>query len=229
VRTAAEIDEFALPVQRDGLTAGDTFDDLRLVRLALLAEKTHRLVPIPDLANDGLVPAHDLAHACLDALQILGRERVLAGEVVVEAVLDGGTDGDLGVRIQLLHGLGHDVGGVVAQKLEPVGLGGGDDGNLGVVVDERAEILEFAVDAHGEGILGEALADVGGDVRAAQGRLVASHRAIGQTDIRHRIIPERRTAAPPDKRGNGKRSQRTRQFDGRAPCPACARRQESAP
>jgi hypothetical protein len=46
--------------------------------------------------------------------QVVGRERLVAGEVVVEAVLDRRADGDLGAGEQLLHRLGQHVGGVVA-------------------------------------------------------------------------------------------------------------------
>ena len=42
-------------------------------------------------------------------------------EVVVEAVLDGRADGDLDLGEELLHRLGHDVGGGVAQRGQRLG------------------------------------------------------------------------------------------------------------
>ena len=47
----------------------------------------------------------NLLHTLLDALQVLGRERLLDVEVVVEAVLDGRTNGDFGLGAQPADGI----------------------------------------------------------------------------------------------------------------------------
>ena len=39
-------------------------------------------------------------------------------EIVIEAVLDSGADRDLGSRIELLHGLGHDVSAGMTQRVK---------------------------------------------------------------------------------------------------------------
>ena len=57
-------------------------------------------------------------HLRLDRRQILGRERALVGEVVVEAVVDHRADRDLRVREQPLHRLRQQVRGGVAQDLQ---------------------------------------------------------------------------------------------------------------
>jgi hypothetical protein len=64
----------------------------------------------------------------LDGSQVLGRERALVGEVVVEAVLDDRADGDLGLGKQLLHRIGQQVRRAVADDLQAVGVLVGDDG-----------------------------------------------------------------------------------------------------
>ena len=51
-----------------------------------------------DPAHEALPGPDDAVHLLLDRLQIVGRERRLDVEVVVEAVLDGRTDAELGVR-----------------------------------------------------------------------------------------------------------------------------------
>ena len=43
-------------------------------------------------------------------------------EVVIEAVLDGRPDGDLGLGVKLQHGLGHDMRGAVADLVELLSL-----------------------------------------------------------------------------------------------------------
>jgi len=58
--------------------------------------------------------------SCLDALQVLPDVNgFLPEEVVIEAVLGAGTDGDLGPGEQALHHAGHDVRGVVAIRSSP--------------------------------------------------------------------------------------------------------------
>ena len=63
---------------------------------------------------------------------------VVAREIVIEAGLGRRAEGHLGLGIELLHRLGHDMGGVVADDLERFGRVAGDDGDLGVALDRRA-------------------------------------------------------------------------------------------
>ena len=66
-------------------------------------------------------------HALLDRREVLGRERPLVGEIVVEAVLDHRADRDLRVGKQLLHRVGQQVRGRVADDVEALGVLVGDD------------------------------------------------------------------------------------------------------
>ena len=86
-------------------------------------------------------------------------ERLGLGEVVVEAVLDDGADRHLRAGPELLHRLGHDVRGVVADELERLRVRAGEDLDGGIAGDGVGEIGEPAVDGHGHGLLGEALGD----------------------------------------------------------------------
>ncbi len=96
-------------------------DQLQLVRL------TGQLVAGglvgDDAAGEALAALLDLLHLLLDGLEVIGVEGLLDVEVVVEAVLDGRADAQLGFGEQLLHGLRHDVRGGVAQDGQAV-LGG---------------------------------------------------------------------------------------------------------
>jgi hypothetical protein len=87
--------------------SGMVLDDLDLVGLAQITEDLDGLCAAQHLALQGQVALDDLVHALLDGLQVIGSEGLVSGEVVVEAVLDGRADGDLGARVQLLHRLGH--------------------------------------------------------------------------------------------------------------------------
>ena len=118
MRPDAEVDEIALAVEADLLVRRDLGDPFGLVALADAIEEGDRLVALPDLAGDRLVALDDVAHPRLDLLEVLGGERRVAGEVVIEAGLGRRAEGDLGLRIQFLDRLGHHMGGVVAQDFE---------------------------------------------------------------------------------------------------------------
>ena len=103
----------------------DALDDLALV--GLVGEQGERVLLGQLLADEGLALLHQLLHAGLDALEVLGGEGALDVEVVVEAVLDRWADRPLGVRVQVGDGLRHQVGHRVAQDGAPL-LGVGVDG-----------------------------------------------------------------------------------------------------
>ena len=150
MRADAEIDEIALPVEADLLTFRDFADIFGLVRLADAVEEGDRGVAVPDLPRDLLVPPHDLAHARLDPLEILGGERLGAGEIVVEPGFGRRPEGDLGIGIQFLDRLRHDMGRIVAQNLEPFRHLPSDDRDGGGAVDHGREIVRPAVDPDGD-------------------------------------------------------------------------------
>src|SRR5690606_41427404 len=78
-------------------------DPLRLDALADILEMLDRLVARPDVTTGGTRLLDDLMHARLDPGQVFGRERLGAGEIVIEAVVNGRADGHLGAGIQILH------------------------------------------------------------------------------------------------------------------------------
>ena len=130
-------------------------DQLELVRLG--GQLGARLVLGDDAALEPLPAADDALHLLLDALEVLGGERVLDVEVVVEAVGDGRADAELRLRVDPLHRLRQDVRGRVAQDVEAVGLSRSSTAStVSVVVDRRRLVLQLAVDAHGDdGAVGE--------------------------------------------------------------------------
>ena len=103
------------------------------------------LVLADDAAVKTLALLENRLHPLLDVGDVLGRERALDVEVVVEAVGDRRADPELGVGEEILHRLGHDVSGRVADD-RPALVGVGRDrlddvAVLGVV----GEVLDRAV------------------------------------------------------------------------------------
>src|SRR5207237_5436720 len=99
MRPDAQVEEIPLAIEADLLLGRDLADIFGLVALADAVEEGDRLVAVPYLAGDRLVAVHDVAHAFLDAREVLRGERRRLGEVVVEAGLGRGTEGDQGVGL----------------------------------------------------------------------------------------------------------------------------------
>mmetsp|Transcript_37514 Transcript_37514/g.87440 ORF Transcript_37514/g.87440 Transcript_37514/m.87440 type:complete len:538 (+) Transcript_37514:6674-8287(+) len=188
VRAAAEVLEGALGVERHVLAGRDAADDLGLVVLTQGLEMRHGVVARQHAANDLLVLLGQFGHLGLDRGQVLWRERALVGEVVVEAVVDDRADRDLGFGIELLDGVGQQVGRRVADHVQAVGILVGDDGKLSVVVDHVAQVDQLAVDLATERGLGQAGADAGGDIADRQRRRVLTARAVGELDGNHGVL-----------------------------------------
>ena len=99
---------------------GDPLRELQLEGIVLLPELADRVGSLHLPAHEGMVLLGDLMHQLLDLLEILGLERTVHLEVVVEAVLDGGPDGELGLREELHHGRSHEMGRGVPEYLQPL-------------------------------------------------------------------------------------------------------------
>ncbi len=122
VRPAAKVlPVLALTIHRDRFAGrDDVVDDLRLERLADRIEVLDRLFAVPHFAHDRQVGVDDLSHALFDLGEIVCRKRLIAREVVVEAILDRGSDRHLRAGEEFLHRLRKHMRGVMAQYFEPV-------------------------------------------------------------------------------------------------------------
>src|SRR6267142_248396 len=155
MRSDAQINKPALPIEADLLTGRDFADIFRLVAFPDAAKKRDRGVAVPDLARNRLVTPHDLAHTGFDPFEVFRRERLGSGEIVIEPRLSRRAKGDLGIGIELLDRLGHHMGGIVAKDLESFGGIARYDGNRGVAIDDRGEVARLAVDTNGDRGFGE--------------------------------------------------------------------------
>ena len=158
----------------------DSVDQLDLEHLAVVAEYLLGLFAVPDFLGEGFVARDDLAHLLFDRGKILRRERLVAEEVVIEAVLDHRADGHLRARPQRLHGFGEHMGGVVPDQLQRAGVVAGDEFDSGVVLDRIGEIDHGAVERHRHGALGERGRNALGDVEAGGVLGEFAFRAVGE-------------------------------------------------
>ena len=142
-------------VERDGVhrvggigVLDEVLDQLDLVVLALGAEALERLRHRHVLARERLVGGDVLAHLRLDGREVRVGHRDPVGEleVVVEAVLDRRPDRDLHAGVELHHGGGQHVRGVVADEVERVLAAAiGDDLQRLVGLQRQREVAQLPV------------------------------------------------------------------------------------
>jgi len=189
VRAAADIEPVALAVDRDLLAfRDDVVDDLDLVVLADLAEDALGLFPVPDLALQWQVALDDLVHALFDLLEILRCEGLVAGKIVVKTVLDGRADGDLGAGIEFLHGLRHDMRGIVAHQFERFLVLAGDNCQLGILLDDMRGIYQLTIHLAGQRRLGKPGANIGCDIMNGNRLVKLTATAVGKGNCRHTLL-----------------------------------------
>src|SRR5262245_47299209 len=96
VRPSTEIRERSIGVDRDDLAGAEIVDSLKLERIA--REPPSRFVARDLFPHERIARRDDPSHLFLERGEILRRERSIDTEVVVEAVVDRGTEADVGVR-----------------------------------------------------------------------------------------------------------------------------------
>ena len=109
VRSAAQVDKVPLPVKADCFARGQIFNQFDFVFFAFVFEKFDGVFAFLFDADDLFVAVDDFRHTLFNRFQIRQSKRRGAREVVIKAVFDGGTDGDLRFGIQFLNRLRHNV------------------------------------------------------------------------------------------------------------------------
>src|SRR5438552_18789079 len=88
--------------------------------------------------------------------------------------------------------------GGVAKHFQPFGIPVGDDGKLGVALDDERRVDKLAIDLAGERRLRETRPDRRGDLRNRYGRFKGPDRAVRQTYInRHASTSRKKSAGKP--------------------------------
>ena len=185
VGAAAKVGPIALAIKLDLLVERNGVDEFDLECFAFLLEEAFRLVARDHRLGEGLVARDDLAHALLDRREILGRERLVAEEVVIEPVLDHRPDRHLRAGPQRLHRLGQYVRRVVSNESKRPRVVTRDEFEGRILRDRIGEIDDFAVAHRGDRALGKRGRDGFGDVEAGDAGLKGAHRAVGKGDVYH--------------------------------------------
>ncbi len=179
MRAAAKIEPVALIIDLQVLTFGNGIDQLDLVVFALCGKHFLGLLARPDFAGKRLVALNDLLHPLFDLRQIFRRKRFVLGKVVIEAVLDDRADRHLRAGPQLLHGLGHDVGGIVTYEFQRAAVFTRDDFYL-AIGDCLGQIAHGAIKRNGDSLLRKRFGDGFGDLAAGRAGGIAAYGTIGK-------------------------------------------------
>ena len=152
--TCTEVNELALLVERDNGILGEIADKLYLVGLLALFHKRDSLSTGESESLELRVSLDDLLHLRLDGRKIVGGESGCDIKVVVEALVDSGTDGELCRGIKLLYSLSENVGGCVAEYLGTFGVRKAEKGNFGITLDKVSHTDNVAVNLSGDKLAG---------------------------------------------------------------------------
>ena len=180
MRAAAEVEPVALEIDLDRLVAGNGVDQLDLEGLALVAEHLLGLLARPDLFRERFVARDDLAHLLFDRGEIFRRERLVAEEVVIEAVLDHRADGDLRARPQRLHGFRQHMRGVMPDQFQRARIVAVDQLDLRIARNRIVEVGDHAIQRHRHRALGERRRDALGEFEPGDVLGIFAFRAVGE-------------------------------------------------
>ena len=187
VRAAAEVDEVALLVERDGAVF-EALQQVQLVGVGLFGEVSHGFGFGHGAPLELAFLAGQLQHLLLDFREVFARNRAAFAQVdvVVKAVFDGRADAQLHAGVQRFEGFGQHVGRGVPEGHLTVVVVPGQDGYVGILFNGAVQVAHFAVYAHAYGVAGQAFADSGGDIVARRAIYKLAHRAVGEGDIQHK-------------------------------------------
>ena len=88
MRSAAEIEPIPLPVDADFLIMRNRVDQLDFVMFACFSKVTLCLLSAPNLPGERRISGDNLAHLLLNDRKVIGRKRLIPGEIVIEAIFD---------------------------------------------------------------------------------------------------------------------------------------------
>ena len=135
-------------------------------------------IPFPHLGAYRVALVDDLLHLLFDQAEIFGGERLCAVEIIIPAILDHRSDGDLHIGPDLLNRAGHDMREIMPDQLQRRGfVFHGIDGDAGVPGDGPLQIPVLAIDLRGDGFFRQRIRDacrhIGGGDTGSEAACVA--------------------------------------------------------
>ena len=158
VRATAQVDERAVGVRRDDFgRVREVIESLQLERI--INEGQTRRVQRDFGTHKRKLLGDDLLHLRFKRRQILERKRLLDVEVVVETLVDGRTEPDLGVRAQAPHGRRQYVCARMTQHVQRARVLLRNDHECARLTQRRHQIDDHSIHRDGDGRLEQACPD----------------------------------------------------------------------
>ena len=163
VRTRTQFDEITLLIEGNGLALRQILNQLHLVRLFPILHHLNRFFPRQCKVLQTVALLDDFLHLLLDLVQILPGQRRHV-EVIVESGVDGRSDGQLCLRVQVQHRLRQNVRtGVAIRVFARIGIES-ENVQLTVAVNHGTQVLHLTVHLAHAGNTGQTLADILRDI-----------------------------------------------------------------
>ncbi len=152
MRARAQIGEIALLVERDILALIGVFlAKLNLVRFALFLEELHCLIGSKRKLLDFDALLDDFLHLSFNLSEGVGCEGSIGVKIVVEAVVDCGTDSEFHIREQTFNSLRENMGSGVVERALPLFIGESEDIERAILLELGSHIADRAVDFRSAG------------------------------------------------------------------------------
>jgi hypothetical protein len=158
---------------------------INFVLVALGLEARHAFVDGQVVPRERPILLHDLGHLRLDPREVVGRDRCVQGDVVIKPVLQRRAVRQLRLRPQALDGLGHDVGGGVAQNGQGVRVAVGQDGNGVIAAQLRRKVDDLSIDLRRHRRLRKPPADPLGELPHCAPVGDLPDRTVWKSNVRH--------------------------------------------
>ena len=145
MRACAQIRKFTLAIEADDCVFRQIFDQFYLVRLFFFFHEGNGFCSRQFEALQFQILFYNFLHLCFDFFKIFAGERSFSVYIVVESVCDGRSDCKLGLRVQSLDCLCHNMGCCMTECCFSAFIIEGQNGKIAVLVDDGTKIFYFAV------------------------------------------------------------------------------------
>jgi len=186
VRAAAEVRVVSLCVSGD-VSVFQFGNQLVLVSLSAVAEELQGVGLRDVLAHEGFFALHQFLHLLLNLreLSLVELHAFRHHDVVVESVLDGGTDAELCARIEFLESFGHEVGGSVPESVLAFFVIELVENHLRILVDGTVQLRRLTVDTAGHHVLCQSWADALCDLQTSYTSFVFTNAVVRKSNFNH--------------------------------------------
>ena len=145
MRACAQVRKFTLAIEADDCVFRQIFDQFYFIWLFFFFHESDGFCSRQLEALQFQILFYNFLHFCFDFFKVFAGEWSFSVYIVVESVCDGRSDCKLGLRVQSLDCLCHDMGCGVTECCFSAFIVKGQNGKIAVLVDDGTKIFYFTV------------------------------------------------------------------------------------